>query len=146
MLHANWHTVLTWVVFLFGCGVYMLKRAYFLVKGPNPVANTYKEFIIVCWIPLFVRLVEDSIIFGIVFIPDALAKLLGYLGWQSWEAALLLVTQYSIFALAFGLFSDAILDILVTKVPGLKDWQPQMPPPLPKPDELFKKLESNKNA
>lgn len=130
----NWHQIAVWAAFFVGVALYILKRAYYLVKGPNPVANTYAEFFQKCWIPLLIRTAEDTVVFGIFFIPEALAAALQWLGWTNWASALRMITQYVIFAGAFGMAVDSVVDFLVTKIPGLKDWQPQMPGPLPKVD------------
>lgn len=110
---------------------YMLKRAYYLVTGPNPVANSYTQFIRVAWIPLFIRSVVNAGIYWLTFYPDLLdgaVKLLG-LNYQFHSP----MPQYAVVALFFGLGIDAILDIVITKIPYLKDWLPQMPPPMKTP-------------
>jgi len=120
-----------WFWFLFGMAIYMLKRAYYLVTGPNPVANNYADFWKRCWIPLLVRAVVDSGIFWATFYPQLLTPVLKWVGWN-------LDVQYSLLqigpaSLFFGLGVDSIVDFAVSKVPFVKDWLPQMPPPLPHP-------------
>jgi hypothetical protein len=126
----NWHLVSLWFWFMFGIAMYMLKRAYYLVTGPNPVANNYTEFIERCWIPLLIRTVVDSGIYWLTFYPDMLdwaIKAVGF-DYQLHSA----IPQYGVVALFFGLGIDSIVDFAVTKIPYVKDWLPQMPPPLPK--------------
>lgn len=122
------HLIWLWFWFLFGMGVYMLKRAYYLVTGPNPVANTYKEFIQRCWIPLFVRAVADSGLYWLTFYPDLFNPLLQYAGLSFQLHSP--IPAFGVVALFAGLFMDAVVDFAVTKIPYLKDWLPQMPPPL----------------
>lgn len=127
--HMIGHELGLWLFFILGMSVYMLKRAYYLVKGPNPVANTYRQFIEVCWIPLLVRAVVDSCVFWFMFYPDILNPVISKLGlvWQlhspmsdmPWPVALLA-----------GLAMDSVVDFAVTKIPYVKDWLPQMPPAL----------------
>src|SRR6267154_1318361 len=77
MIH---HELWQWFWFIFGMSVYMLKRAYYLVNGPNPVASTYGEFIRKCWIPLLVRAVVDSGLFWAAFYPDFLNPVISHFG------------------------------------------------------------------
>ena len=125
----NLHLLWLWMWFIFGMITYMLKRSYFLVTGPNPVANNYTEFWIKCWIPLFVRAVEDSAVYWVSFYPDVLNPILSYFGisFQLHSA----LPEFGVVALLFGLFVDSAVDFAVTKIPIIRDWQPQMPPPLP---------------
>jgi hypothetical protein len=41
-----------------------------------------------------------------------------------------MVTQFAVFACAFGLSVDVVSDFALSKIPVLKDWLPQMPGPL----------------
>lgn len=120
-----------WGWFMFGMAVYMLKRAYYLVTGPNPVANSYGEFLQRCWIPLFVRAVFDSGVYWLTFYPALLTPILKHLGWDSMvnhiQSGLLQIGPAALF---FGLGVDSIVDFGVSKVPYVKDWLPQMPGPL----------------
>lgn len=127
--HLEW----LWLWFAIGMATYMLKRAYYLVTGPNPVANSYRDFVRVAWIPLLVRTVVDSGIYWATFTPVVLKSALDYLGWSSLAGVVAVVTQFAVCALFFGLSVDSIVDFAVTKIPGIKDWLPQMPAPLPKP-------------
>lgn len=127
------HLVWLWLWFGIGMATYMLKRAYYLVTGPNPVANTYRQFIKVAWIPLTVRTVVDSGIYWACFTPTLLAAGLNYLGWSSMAGVVGVVTQYAVCALFFGLAVDTIADFAISKVPFVNGLLPQMPPPLPPP-------------
>ncbi len=125
----NWHLVWLWLWFTVGMMVYMLKRAYYLVTGPNPVANTYTDFLKRCWIPLLVRAVVDGGLYWVTFFPDLFNYLLKL---SPWDVQLHSpVPQYAVFALFFGMGIDSLVDFSVTKIPWLKDWLPQMPGPLP---------------
>jgi hypothetical protein len=126
----TWHPhIWLWLWFFIGMAVYMLKRAYYLVTGPNPVAMTYKEFFQKCWIPLFVRFAVDSGLYWVTFYPDIFDALVARFGWQLHSA----VPQYAVVAFFIGLGVDSIVDFAVTKIPYVKDWLPQMPPPLKPP-------------
>lgn len=126
--YFHWHLVWLWFWFLVGMSVYMLKRAYYLVTGPNPVATNYTQFINRCWIPLLVRAVLDSGIYWLSFYPDILNSILSYFGvsFQLHSA----IPEFGVVALFAGLFVDSTVDFAVTKIPYVKDWLPQMPPPL----------------
>lgn len=125
----NNHLLWLWGWFLFGVFVYILKRAYYLVTGPNPVANNYSDFIKRCWIPLFVRFVVDSGFFWLLFYPELLNPLLGmfHIDFQLHSPMSQMPGPVALFV---GLGMDAAVDFLVTKIPYLKDWLPQMPGPL----------------
>jgi len=110
--------------------MYMLKRAYYLVTGINPVANNYTQFIQRCWIPLLIRLFVDSMFFWALFTPDFGTKVLDYLGWVRFSWVMSLITQYAVFAASFGFTVDTISDFALSKIPFIKDILPQMPPPL----------------
>lgn len=111
--------------------MYWLKRAYYLVTGPNSVANTYGEFWRRCWIPLVVRFFLDSLVFWALFTPGFTDKALAYLGWANFAWAVGMVTQFAVFAAVFGHTVDSAMDFVVSKVPWVKDTLPQMPGPLP---------------
>lgn len=122
----NWHMFWLWMWFVIGIGTYMLKRAYYLVTGPNPVANTYSQFLHKCWIPLLVRGMIDSGVYWLTFYPDMFdwaIKLTG-LNYQMHSA----VPQYAVVSFFVGLSVDSIVDFAVTKIPYAKDFLPQMPP------------------
>lgn len=129
------HEIWLWAVMQAGMGLYMLKRAYYLVTGPNPVANSYPQFFQRCWIPLLVRWAIDSGVFWLMFTPGMIDRGLNYLGWTGWAWALEMVTQFAPMAFFFGLAIDSIVDFVVSKTPFLNGWLPQMPGPLLKPKE-----------
>lgn len=126
------NTHLLWLWFWFGVGiiVYMLKRAYYLVTGPNPIANNYTQFIQRCWIPLLVRAVVDSGVYWATFTPQILQAGLSWFGWTNFAENIATVSGNGVFALFFGLGVDSLVDFAVTKIPWIKDWWPQMPPPI----------------
>lgn len=127
----NWHLLWLWLWFTVGIAVYMLKRAYYLVTGPNPVANSYTEFIGKCWIPLLVRGVVDAGIYWLTFYPDLFNAAIKSTGWNFQLHSPF--PEYAVVALFFGLAVDSIVDFAVTKIPYVRDWLPQMPPPLKPP-------------
>ena len=127
-MHFSIHLVWLWLWFVVGAVVYMLKRMYYLVTGPNPVANSYKEFWIKCWIPLLVRFVIDSGVYWLTFYPDVFNAAIKGMGFSFQLHSP--VPQFGVVALFAGLSVDSIVDFAVTKIPYIKDWLPQMPPPL----------------
>ena len=133
--HLGLHQVFLWFWFIFGALVYMVKRAYYLIKGPNPVATGVEDFVKVAGIPLGFRLVVDSGIYWACFAPEVLQSALAFFGWQAAAGTIAVVTKFSVFALFFGLGIDPLVDwvigTVVGKLPFLKDFWPQMPPALP---------------
>jgi len=127
----NKHQIWLWLWFSIGMALYMLKRAYYLVTGPNPVASTYVDFFRVAWIPLLVRTAVDAGIYWMTFYPDLLNGAIKLTGWDYQLHSPM--PQYAVVALFFGLGVDSAVDFLVTKIPYLKDFLPQMPPPMPTP-------------
>lgn len=132
-MKINWHSVWLWSWFIIGMATYWLKRAYYLVTGPNPVASTYKQFVQRCWIPLLVRSFFDAIAYWILFIPGMATKVVTYFGYPDYEWAMIMVTNVAPIAALFGHAIDSIMDFAVSKIPFVKDYIPQMPGPLPKP-------------
>jgi hypothetical protein len=128
---VSWHLVWLWLWFLIGIGLYMLKRAYYMVTGPNPIANSYSQFVERCWIPLLVRSFIDSVVFWAAFNPSLLTSGLNYLGWSSFSGVVGMVTQFAPMAFFFGMGIDSIIDFAVSKISWLNNWLPQMPGPLP---------------
>src|ERR1700684_2362663 len=122
----NWHLVFLWTWFFVGMFAYMTKRGYYLITGPNPVANNFDQFVQRCWAPLLVRLILDSGVYWATFTPQVLVGGLNLLGWSRFAAAVGSVTQFGFFALFFGFGVDSILDFAMTKVPWIKDVLPQM--------------------
>lgn len=133
MYKFDWHEICLWLWFGVGALMYWLKRAYYLVTGPNPIANTYTQFWQRCWIPLLVRFFLDSLVFWALFTPGFADRALKYLGWESMAWVVIMVTQFSVFAAVFGHTVDSIMDFAVSKVPWIKDQMPQMPAPLDHP-------------
>ncbi len=129
LMGTNVHLVWLWFWFFFGAFMYWLKRAYYGVNPPNPVATGYKHYIQRSWVPLLVRFFLDSLVFWMLFIPGMADKLLGALGWSTMAGAVDMVTKYGVFAAVFGHTVDSIMDVSVTKIPYLKDVLPQMPGP-----------------
>jgi len=117
-----------WMWYAVGAFVYMLKRAYYLVTGPNPIADSYKQFFQRCWIPLLVRFVVDSGFYWMMFYPEILNPLLGYVG-ISFQIHSPMSKMPGPVALFVGLGIDSAVDMAISKIPILKDWLPQMPPP-----------------
>jgi hypothetical protein len=113
--------------------MYMLQRAYYGVKGKYPIATSYHDYIVRCWIPLLFRFVVESGIYWATFTPALLEAGLKALGWQDFAATVDTLSKYGPVALGFGLCMDFFVDFSVTKVPILKDIWPQMPSPLPQP-------------
>jgi hypothetical protein len=127
---VSWHLVWLWLWFEIGVILYIAKRAYYLVTGPNPVASTYSQFIKRCWLPLFIRTTIDSVIFWVCFNPALASDGLNYLGWQKFSWVVGLLTQFAPVAFFFGHTVDSIMDVAVSKIPFLKNFLPQMPSPL----------------
>lgn len=127
--------LILWLWFFVGCAVYWLKRAYYLVTGPSPVANNYAQFIQRCWIPILIRFAVNSLFFWVLFTPGFADKGLNYLGWTNWSWVVSMVTQFGVFACSFGLSVDVVSDFALSKIPVLKDWLPQMPGPLSTPEK-----------
>lgn len=126
MSHLFW----LWLWFFVGMFTYWMKRAYYLVTGPNPIASTYRQWWQRCWIPLLVRGFLDSLVFWALFTPGFADRILGYLGWTNFAWAVSMVTQFAVFAAVFGHAVDSVLDFAVSKIPWVKDILPQMPGPL----------------
>lgn len=124
-----------WLWFIVGMFTYMLKRAYYLVTGPSPVANNYTQFIERCWIPLFIRGVIDSGMFWLGFYPAMLNPLLSHVG-ISFHLVSSVALMPAPICLFVGIGMDSAVDFAVSKSPILKDILPQMPPPLPTHGEL----------
>ena len=109
----------------------MLKRAYYLVTGPNPIAHNYFDFFKRCAVPLVIRFVIDSGIYWLCFTPGFADRALNFMGWTNWAIGADMVTQYGPFAMFFGMGIDNIIDFSVSKISFLNGWLPQMPGPLP---------------
>jgi hypothetical protein len=125
-----------WFWFIFGSTIYMVKRGFYLIKGPNPVANNLKQFISVAWLPLLFRFVVDSMIYWAFFTPEIVQAGLSYLGMQKFAGIIAVITHFAVCSLGFGLIVDSMVDwgigTVISRIPFLKDWWAQMPAPLPK--------------
>jgi hypothetical protein len=130
LMETNWHLIWLWGWFFVGAFMYWLKRAYYGINPPNPVANNYRHYIQRAWVPLLVRFFLDSLVFWMLFIPGMADKILLSLGWSSLSSAVDMVTKYGVFAAVFGHTVDSIIDLSVTKIPWIKDVLPQMPGPM----------------
>jgi hypothetical protein len=127
----NWHLIWLWFWFFAGSFVYWIKRAYFMINPPNPVAHSLGQFVERAWMPLLFRFAADSGIYWATFSPAVLSAALHAWGWDRFASSVDAVTQYGFFALFFGMGVDSAVDIGVTKIPWIKDFWPQMPGPLP---------------
>jgi hypothetical protein len=131
----NSHITSLWFWYILGSSLYMLKRGWYLVKGPNPVANNFIQFIQVAGVALLFRFGVESAIYWACFTPQLLASGLSYLGWDKFSTTVAVITQFGPCAFGFGLCADVLCDwgigTVVSKLPLFKDWWPQMPPPLP---------------
>jgi hypothetical protein len=144
---VSWHLVWLWLWFLLGTFWYIGKRAYYLVTGPNPVASTYKQFFQRCWLPLLLREIFDGVLFWLLFNQSIAADGLQYLGWQKFSGVVSAITQFAPVAFLFGHYIDSLADTIISKVPGFKDWLPQMPGPLPPtPAQAVAKAEAKAEA
>ena len=114
----------------------MMKRAFYLIKGPNPVANSWKQFVEVAWLPLLFRFVVDSAIYWAMFTPQIAQAGLEYLGFEKFAGIVAVITKFAVCSLGFGLIVDSLVDwgigTVLSKIPFLSGFWPQMPSPLPK--------------
>jgi len=128
------HLLWLWLWFGFGMLTYMVKRAFYLITGPNPVANSVGQFFKVAGVPLFFRTVVDSALYWACFTPTIVQAGLKFMGWETAAWVVSVLTQFAVAALFFGLTVDVLADwgigAVFTKIPILKDWWPQMPGPL----------------
>lgn len=127
----NGHLIWLWSWFLVGMMTYWLKRAYYGINPPNPVATGYVDYLRRACVPLLVRGFLESLIFWLLFTPGLADRGLAYIGWESYGWAVLAVTQVAPLAAFFGHALDSIADMAVSKIPFVKDMLPQMPGPLP---------------
>jgi hypothetical protein len=127
----NWREVWVWQWFLLGMVTYWLKRAYYGINPPNPVATGYKNYIERAWAPLLVRAFLESLIFWIMFTPGLADKALAYFGWTSYGWAVQVFTTVAPAAAVLGHAADSVMDMAVSKIPFVKDILPQMPGSLP---------------
>jgi|ERR1700733_4412958 len=127
----NWHEIWLWLWFMLGMFTYWLKRAYYGINPPNPVATGYLNYVQRSWVPLLVRAFLESLIFWIMFTPGLADQVLGYFGWTSYASVVQLTTRNAPVAAVFGHTLDSITDFAVSKIPFINGMLPQMPGPLP---------------
>lgn len=127
------HELWLWLWFLMGMLIYWLKRAYYGINPPNPVATSYGNYIQRSWAPLLVRMFIDSLGFWLLFTPGVADKALSGMGWTNYAWVVMMITQFAPVAALFGFVVDSVVDFAVTKIPYVKDILPQMPGVLPKP-------------
>ena len=131
----NWHLIWLWAWFFVGMTMFMAKRSYWGVFGPNPLGANYADYFRRCWVPLLVRSFWDSLIFWAFFTPQLVASGLSLLGWSSAASVVAMITKFAVCAAAFGYMVDSVLDTLAAvaekSLPSLSGILPPMPPPLP---------------
>ncbi len=133
-MHHSHHHLWLWLWFGVGALAYIVKRAFYMITGPNPVANNAEQYIRVAGIPIAYRLLVDSGFYWACFSPLLLQNMLRFFGWQAGANVIGVVTDYGVCALMFGLTVDSGMDwaipTVIGKLPFLKDWWPQMPGPM----------------
>ncbi len=129
-LQPNWHEVWLWLWYFIGAAMYWLKRAYYGINPPNPVATDYVHYVKRAGVPLVERFFLDSLVFWALFTPGFADKALATLGWQTMAWAVTMVTQFAVFAAVFGHTCDSIMDVAISKLPLIKDVLTQMPGPM----------------
>ena len=127
----NYRILEMWICFAVGVFSYWLKRAYYGINPPNPVATGYVNWLQRSWAPLAVRALLESLLFWILFTPGIAESALAYLGWTEYKWVVTAVTQVPPIAILFGHSIDSIADMAVSKIPFINTILPQMPPPLP---------------
>src|SRR6266704_2319377 len=109
----NWHEIWVWSWYMAGMGTYWFKRAYYGINPPHPIANGYWHWLQRSWAPLVVRAFLETLIFWVLFTPGIGDKMLAYLGWNSYEWAVIAVTQVPPVAAAFGHMMDSVVDMAI---------------------------------
>jgi hypothetical protein len=125
------HELWLWLWFTIGMATFWLKRAYFGINPPNPIATSYTHWLQRSWAPLLVRAFIDGTAFWLLFTPGVTDKALAYFGWENYSWGVSMITQFAPVAAMFGYVVDSVVDFSVTKIPFVKDIVPQMPGPLP---------------
>ena len=115
-----------WVWFLIGMLSYMLKRSYYGINPPNPVATGYLNYIQRAWVPLLIRGLLESMVFWLAFTPGLADKGLTALGWTSYDWLINVVTSVAPAAAILGHAMDSVADMAISKIPYL-NLLPQMP-------------------
>lgn len=133
----NWREAWLWLWFFIGAFLYMVKRAFYGIKPPNPVARDVSHYIEIAGIPLLFRFGLESAFFAGLFTPALAAKAFEAIGWENWTWVISIITQFAVVAFVFGMAIDPMADwfipTVIGRIPGLKDWWPQMPGPMPQP-------------
>jgi hypothetical protein len=127
----SWVEFIVWLFYLLGMLSYWFKRAYYGINPPNPIARGYRDWLARCWAPLTIRAFLESCLFWVMFTPGIADKALAYLGWDSYEWVVIVVTKVPPIAAFFGHAVDSVADMALSKIPGLNAILPQMPGPLP---------------
>ena len=104
-----------------------------MVKGPRPVAINYKDFLARAWGPLLARFGVENAFFQMLLNPQLAPMLLHSIGWESFASTIEIIVQFGPVTYMMGVCGDVITDFGVVKLPIVKDYWPQMPPPLPQP-------------
>lgn len=125
--------VLVWICYGIGVLSYWLKRAYYGINPPNPIANGYTHWFQRSWAPLTVRGLMEAGLFWLAFTPGYADKILASVGWSDYDWAIVAITHVPPIAFFFGHSVDSIVDMGVSKVPFINKLIPQMPGPLPTP-------------
>jgi hypothetical protein len=126
------HLVWVWLWYLIGMTSYMLKRAYYGINPPNPVATGYANYLQRAWVPLLIRGLLESLVFWLAFTPGLADKALTALGWTSYDWVINIATTVAPAAAILGHAMDSIADMAISKIPYI-NLLPQMPGPLPQP-------------
>ena len=126
----NAHLLWMWIWFIIGMVSYMLKRAYYGINPPNPVATGYVNYVQRAWVPLLIRGLLESMVFWLAFTPGLADRALTALGWTSYDWLIQIVTTEAPAAAILGHAMDSVADMAISKIPYL-NLLPQMPGPLP---------------
>ncbi len=118
---------LLWALCVTGQLIYILKRAYFAVQGPDDTINSYRKFFSHFWPVLIFRGSLGLLLFSYVaFHPDVLWSLIsnlsvfGIIVSDKWHF-LLTIPMVPPTAFGFGLAIDFLLDWASVKIPWIKE-------------------------